>query len=119
MLRVVRATPAKLQLVAGLILCVGLWAAVNWIYHAVHKPTELLFPVSNTLNKTPPETWREYESHFRRYATPVVAPELLAAIAQVESSGTAVTLTLSSATCPVSKPVNDNTFDPPNVKSVE
>jgi hypothetical protein len=88
-----RATPAKLQLVAGLVLCVGLWAAVNWIYHAVHKPTELLFPVSNALNKTPSETWREYESHFRRYATPVVAPELLAAIAQVESSGNPIART--------------------------
>ena len=70
MLRVVRATPAKLQLVAGLILCAGLWAAVNWIYHAVHKPTELLFPVSNALNKTPPETWREYESHLRLRLVP-------------------------------------------------
>ena len=92
-LRIVRAASPKLQLVAGLILCVGLWAAVNWIYHAVHKPTELLFPVSNALNKTPPETWREYKSHFRRYATPVVAPELLAAIAQIESSGNPIART--------------------------
>jgi hypothetical protein len=89
----VRAAPPKLQLVAALVLCAGLWAAVNWIYHTVHKPTELLFPVSNALNKTPPETWREYESHFRRYATPVVAPELLAAIAQVESSGNPIART--------------------------
>ncbi len=76
-----------LQLVVGTIVSVGLWAAANWVYHAVHKPTELLFPVSSTFTKTPPETWREYEPYFRKYATAVIAPELLAALAQVESAG--------------------------------
>ena len=86
-LRTLWAAPFVLQLVAGGIVCLGLWAAVNWVYHVVHKPTELLFPVSNTLSKTPSETWREYEPHFRKYATTVIAPELLAALAQVESAG--------------------------------
>jgi hypothetical protein len=47
----------------------------------------LLSPVSSTLSKTPSETWQEYEPHFRKYATAVIAPELLAALAQVESAG--------------------------------
>ena len=82
-----RAAPLVLQLVACMIVSAGLWASANWVYHAVHKPTELLLPVSGTLAKTPPETWREYGPHFRKYATAVVAPELLAALAQVESAG--------------------------------
>jgi len=85
--RTLRAAPLVLQLVAVAILSLALWAAANWFYHAVRKPTELLFPLSGTLSKTPPETWREYQSHFRRYATPVIAPELLAALAQIESAG--------------------------------
>ena len=85
--RALRAAPLVLQLVALAIVSIGAWAATNWVYHAVHKPTELLFPVSRTFSKTPSETWREYEPYFRKYATPVIAPELLAALAQVESEG--------------------------------
>jgi Transglycosylase SLT domain len=85
--RALRAAPLVLQLFAGMIVSVLLWAAANWVYHAVHKPTELLFPLSSALTKTPSETWREYEPHFRKYATVVIAPELLAALAQVESAG--------------------------------
>ena len=87
MFRALWAAPLVLQFAFGAIVSVGVWAAANWVYHAVHKPTELLFPVSSTLTKTPSETWREYEPHFRKYATAVIAPELLAALAQVESAG--------------------------------
>ena len=86
MFRALWAAPLVLQFAVGAIVSVGVWAAANWVYHAVHKPTELLFPVSSTLTKTPSQTWREYEPHFRKYATPVIAPELLAALAQVESA---------------------------------
>jgi transglycosylase-like protein with SLT domain len=86
-LRALRAAPPVLRVIVGAIVAVGLWAAANWVYHAFHKPTELLFPVSGKLAKTPPETWREYGPQFRRYATAVIAPELLAALAQVESAG--------------------------------
>jgi Transglycosylase SLT domain len=85
--RLLRAGPLVLQLFVSAIVCLGLWAAANWVYHAVHKPTELLFPLSSTLTKTPAETWREYGQHFHKYATAVMAPELLAALAQVESAG--------------------------------
>lgn len=76
-----------LQVVVAIIALAGLWASANWVYHAVHKPTELLFPVSGMLAKTPPETWRVYGPHFRKYATGTIAPEFLAALAQVESAG--------------------------------
>jgi Transglycosylase SLT domain len=61
--------------------------ALNGLYQVVRKPTELFFPVSGVLFKTPPETWHEYSVAFRRYATPSITPELLAALAQVEGSG--------------------------------
>ena len=53
----------------------------------VRKPSELLFPVTGTLSKTPAETWAEYAPMFRQYATRVMTPDLLAAMAQVEGSG--------------------------------
>jgi len=61
--------------------------ALNGLYQVCRKPTELFFPVSGALAKTPQETWREYGPLFRRYATASITPELLAALAQVEGSG--------------------------------
>jgi hypothetical protein len=67
--------------------------AVNWIVQVARKPTELFFPVSGVLNKTPAETWRAYEPIFRAHSTPVMTPELLAALAQVEGAGNPVAQT--------------------------
>ena len=70
-----------------------LWLAVNWVYQVARKPSELFFPVSGTLNKTPTETWRRYSPLFQEYSTSVISPELLAALAQVEGSGNPVVRT--------------------------
>jgi len=70
-----------------------LWLLVNWAYQVVRKPSELFFPVSGTLNKTPTETWRQYAPLFQRYSTKVITPDLLAALAQVEGSGNPVVRT--------------------------
>jgi hypothetical protein len=59
----------------------------NFVYHVVHKPTELFFFVGHKLDKEPAETWRQYGPLFRKYSTSTITPELLAALAQVESSG--------------------------------
>jgi hypothetical protein len=79
--------PAPTKLVLGLALGAGVFFACNWLYQVARKPTELFFPVSGTLNKTPTETWRQYGPLFERYSTALIAPELLAALAQVEGSG--------------------------------
>jgi hypothetical protein len=84
---VLRAVPLVLRVVVGAVAAVALWAAVNWVYHAFHKPTELLSPLSGTLAKTPEETWREYGPQFRKYATGIITPDFLAALAQIESAG--------------------------------
>src|SRR5205807_6824534 len=86
-LRTLRRAPAATQIIVGLAAVVTLALAVNWIYQVVRKPSELFFPVSGTLYKTPQETWREYGPLFRRYATRSIPPQLLAALAQVEGSG--------------------------------
>lgn len=70
-----------------------LWGAANGIYQVVRKPTELFFPVSDALHKTPSQTWDAYAPLFRRHATDLMSPELLAAIAQVEASGNPVART--------------------------
>jgi hypothetical protein len=67
--------------------------AVNWTYQVVRKPTELFFPVSGTLGKTPLQTWRAYGSIFRANSTAIMSAELLAAIAQVEGSGNPIVRT--------------------------
>ena len=69
------------------------WFTLNWSYQVVRKPSELFFPVSGTLGKTPAETWRRYAPLFRRYSTQAISPELLAALAQVEGSGNPVVRT--------------------------
>ncbi len=82
-----------MQLCLGFAAFAAVALAVNWLYQVVRKPSELLFPVSGTLYKTPVETWREYSPIFRKYSTPLIRPELLAALAQVEGSGNPVVRT--------------------------
>jgi hypothetical protein len=86
-LRTFRRAPLSLQLMFGCAAVALLALAVNGVYQLVRKPTELFFPVSGALYKTPAETWREYTLLFRRNSTASIAPELLAALAQVEGSG--------------------------------
>ena len=62
-------------------------SAANLLYQVVRKPSEMFFPVSGTMNKTPAETWRQYAPLFREYSTTSIRPELLAALAQVEGAG--------------------------------
>jgi hypothetical protein len=88
-----RRAPRPAQAIIGAALILTLCLTVNWIYQVIRKPSELFFPVSGTLNKTPSETWREYAPIFRKYATSVMTPDLLAAIAQVEGSGNPVART--------------------------
>ncbi len=82
-----------MQLLAALAALVLIAVAANGVFQVLRKPSELFFPISGTLNKTPPETWREYAPLFRAYSTAVMTPELLAAIAQVEGSGNPVART--------------------------
>ena len=86
-LRRLRRAPLALRLCLGALLVVSLALSVNAFYQVVRKPTELFFPVSGTLYKTPQETWRQYGPLFRRYATQRISAELLASLAQVEGSG--------------------------------
>ena len=85
--------PRAVQLALALVAAVALWATLNWTYQVIRKPSELFFPVSGTLDKTPSETWREYAPIFRKHSTNVMTPELLAALAQVEASGNPVART--------------------------
>ena len=88
-----RAAPPAIRVVAGVVVILAVWSGVNWGYQVIRKPTELFFPVSAALGKTPPETWRKYEPLFREHATAVITPELLAALAQVEGAGNPVART--------------------------
>jgi len=78
------------RIILALSVFAAAWAAANWVVQAARKPTEMLFPVGQALAKTPAETWREYGPIFRRHSTPVVVPELLAALAQIEGAGNPV-----------------------------
>jgi hypothetical protein len=92
-LRLFRRAPPLLQVSIILAVTVILWFVLNWIYQVVRKPSELFFPVSGTLNKTPAETWSRYAPLFEEFSTGVMTPELLAALAQIEGSGNPVVRT--------------------------
>lgn len=82
-----RRTPRSGRVAIVAIAAVVTALMVNGLYQVLRKPTELFFPVSTVLAKTPLETWRDYGPAFRRYATALATPELLAALAQVEGGG--------------------------------
>lgn len=92
-LRAVRAAHPAVAFPVAAALVLVVWLAVNWLYHALHKPTELLFAFDSALDKNLAETWRDYGPLFREHATAVITPELLAALAQVEGSGNPVART--------------------------
>jgi hypothetical protein len=74
--------PGPMRMVLALVVL----ATVALTYQVVKKPTELLGVVP-TATKGPSSTWEAYGDLFRENATDVVAPELLAALVQVESAG--------------------------------
>jgi hypothetical protein len=91
--RAFHGAPAVMQVLISAVVVLALAVIINWIYQVIRKPTELFFPVSATLYKTPTETWGQYATLFKRYSTRVMTPELLAAMAQVEGSGNPVVRT--------------------------
>ncbi len=92
-LRALLTTPLPVRILAGAVAMLAVWSALNLAYQVIRKPTEMLFPASGALAKTPPETWRQYGPLFREYSTSVITPELLAALAQVEGAGDPVART--------------------------
>jgi Transglycosylase SLT domain len=82
-----------MQIGIGVLAVLGLWLAANVIVQVARKPTELFFPVSGVLYKTPVETWSSYAPIFRAHATSTITPEFLAALAQVEATGNPVART--------------------------
>ena len=63
------------------------------VYQILHKPTEVFALIPGESNKAPIETWRQYAPLFREYSTASISPELLAALAQVESAGNPIART--------------------------
>ncbi len=82
--------PRSIQIALAIAILFPLLALTNLVYHVIRKPTELFFFVGHRLDKEPAETWRQYGALFRTYSTSTITPELLAALAQVESSGNPV-----------------------------
>ena len=89
----IRVAPLAVQIVVATVLLVTIWAAVNWIVQVARKPAEVFVAVSGSLAKVPAQTWRQYGPLFEEHSTAVITPELLAALAQVESSGNPVART--------------------------
>jgi hypothetical protein len=85
--------PRTARIARSVTILLAVVALTNLVYHVIRKPTELFFFVGNALDKEPAETWRQYGLLFRAYSTNTITPELLAALAQVESSGNPVART--------------------------
>ncbi len=88
-----RRIPGFVYFFTAVVLLTVLVPTVNWVYQVVHKPSELFFPVSDDWFRTPSQTWRDYGSLFVAYSTPIMTPEILAALAQKEASGNPVART--------------------------
>jgi hypothetical protein len=82
--------PRTVQIAGGLAVLLAVAALLNLTYHVILKPTELFAFIGHRLDKDPSETWRQYGPLFRSLSTNTITPELLAALAQVESSGNPV-----------------------------
>jgi hypothetical protein len=85
--RALRAAPSPIVIAVAAMVGLAVALAANWTYQVARKPSELFFPVSGALYKTPAETWEAYGPLFRGHSTRLMTPDLLAALAQVEASG--------------------------------
>jgi hypothetical protein len=86
-------SPPTVRAIAILSAIVLLWLVMNWTYQAFEKPSEFFFPLDHALDKSPAESWKEYGGLFRKHSTPVITPDLLAALAQTETAGNPVART--------------------------
>lgn len=85
--RIVNRVPSPILTAILLALLTGAIIGANLVHWVIRKPSELLVPVSDSFVKKPEQTWASYGALFRRYSTAMVSPEILAALAQVESAG--------------------------------
>jgi hypothetical protein len=85
--------PVGAQVLVGAIVLASAALLLNLLYQVIRKPSELFFPVSGTLYRTPGETWKVYAPIFRRHSTATITPEFLAALAQIEGSGNPIVRT--------------------------
>ncbi|GMO17605.1 transglycosylase SLT domain-containing protein [Bradyrhizobium sp. TM233] len=93
-LRKTFAQAPRLVRIAGIVaVLLAALALLNIAYQIIRKPTELFAVVGHALDKEPVETWASYGPVFRKLSTATITPELLAALAQVESSGNPVART--------------------------
>jgi hypothetical protein len=75
-------------------LCgLAVFFAINWCYHAFHKPSEIIGLVDSQFFKNPKETWTAHGDEFQKYSTKIITPEFLAALAQTESQGNGIART--------------------------
>ena len=81
------------ELVRWCVLGIAGLFTLNLIYQVIRKPGELFAPISGSLSKSPAATWQSYGALFQKYSTSIISPELLAALAQVESDGNPVART--------------------------
>src|SRR3954468_14437949 len=79
--------PRMVRIAGGAAMLLAVLVLVNIAYQTMRKPTELFVLVGHALDKEPSETWRQYGPLFRKHSTATITPELLAALAQVETSG--------------------------------
>ena len=75
------------------VLGLAAFFALNLVYQVIRKPGELFAPVSGSFAKNPAATWQSYGALLEKYSTSIISPELLAALAQVESDGNPVART--------------------------
>jgi len=89
----IAALPRVVRIVVTPVLVLAAAVVANTAYQVARKPTEMLFPVSGVFAKAPADTWRRYGPLFHAYSTGTITPELLAALAQMESAGDPVART--------------------------
>jgi hypothetical protein len=77
----------------GFFALVGVYSTTNTIYHVVNKPTEIIGVFDTYYYKNPQLTWETYSSQFRKYSTPIITADFLAALAQAETGGNAIART--------------------------
>jgi hypothetical protein len=84
---------AKLQFYLCILGTITFLLMCNWSYQVYKKPTEIIGFFDRYFHKSPKATWQNYGEIFKEKSTPVMTPDLLAALAQIESNGNPIVRT--------------------------
>ncbi|MDZ4676753.1 MAG: lytic transglycosylase domain-containing protein [Oligoflexia bacterium] len=75
------------------VIAIPSFFTINWCYHAINKPSEVIGLFDSHFYNSPRNTWQNLGSDFKDHSTSIITSDFLAALAQTETQGNPIART--------------------------